>query len=143
MATKQTKSTKSATTTTTTTGNPFAALAAPAAPAAPVKVHTLTAGNATLTAAHHVATFKGARPVAVGGTTYQLTGLAYNPNASHVNAMQWQAVQAAFTANDGNPVTVAQVAAQFTALGLAAGLANGFMAYRCKGGKPNLAPVKA
>ena len=91
-------------------------------------------------AANHVATFKGTRPVAQGGTSYKLTGLAYTPAPGHVNAVQWQAVQAAMAANGGS-ATVAQVAQAFTSVGLAAGLATGFVTYRAKGAKPNLEKV--
>ena len=119
--------------------NPFEGLlAAPAAPVAPVaKVHALTIGAATYVTANHVAIYKGTRPVAVGGATYQLTGLPYNPAPGHINALQWQAVIDAIDANDGEPVTVAQVAAQYPA-GIAAGNAAGFLAYRAKGAKPNV-----
>lgn len=125
--------------------SPMAALAATitAAPvAAPaVKVHSVTANGTEYKAANHVAAFKGSRPVAAGGTSYKLTGTPYNPSAGHVNALQWAAVQAALAANGGNPVTVAQVAAQYPA-GIAAGNAAGFLAYRAKGAKPNLEMVK-
>ena len=126
--------------------NPFASLAqqvtaAPAAPAVAPKVHTVNANGAALKAANHVATFKGTKAVAAGGTVYQLTGLPYKPQPGHVNATQWACVQAAIEANGGNPVTAAQVAEQFAAAGLAAGLASSFMAYRAKGNKPNLTPV--
>lgn len=118
--------------------NPFAGLlAVPVAPVAPAKVHAVAVGGETYVAANHVATYKGTRPVAVGGATYQLTGLPYNPTAGHVNALQWQAVLDAIEANDGEPVTVAQVAAQYPA-GIAAGNAAGFLAYRAKGAKPNV-----
>ena len=121
--------------------NPFSGLlVAPVAPVAPAKVHAVAVGGANYVAANHVATYKGTRPVAVGGATYTLTGLPYNPTAGHVNALQWQAVLAAIAANGGNPVTVAQVAAQYPA-GIAAGNAAGFLAYRAKGAKPNVAIV--
>ena len=120
--------------------NPFAQLiTAPTAPTVPApKVHSINLNGNVVKAANHVATFKGTRAVVAGGVTYSLTGIAYTPAQGHVNATQWQAVQLAITENGGNPVTVAQVAAQFTALGLSAGLAQGFMAYRAKGAKPNL-----
>ena len=106
--------------------------------AAPVvKVHSINANGTIYKAANHVAAFKGGRPVAAGGTSYRLTGTPYSPAAGHVNALQWAAVQAALAANGGNPVTVAQVAAQYPA-GIAAGNAAGFLAYRAKGAKPNL-----
>lgn len=122
--------------------SPLAILAAtvtatPAATPAP-KVHSVTSAGAVYKAANHVAAFKGTRPVAAGGTTYKLTGTPYAPAAGHVNALQWQAVQAALAANNGKPVTVAQVAACYPA-GIAAGNAAGFLAYRAKGAKPNLA----
>ena len=150
MATKA-KSTKAAAPTvapaaTTAPANPFAALVAgPTAPAAGVtatvaKVHALAIGNKTLKAANHVATFKGTKQVAVGGVSYTLTGTAYAPQAGHVNAVQWQAVQAAMAANGGQ-ATVAQIAQCFAAAGLPAGLATGFVVYRAKGAKPNLKQV--
>lgn len=140
---KATKATKA--TTATPAANPMAALIqavtlAPAAPAAPAKVHSVNANGAVLKAANHVATFKGTKAIPQGGTSYTLTGLPYSPQAGHVNATQWAAVQQALSANGGQ-ATLAQIAEQFTAAGLAAGLAQGFVTYRCKGAKPNLQPV--
>lgn len=120
---------------------PKAAPAPAAAPAAaPAKVHVIATANGPVKAANHVATFKGTRPVAAGGVSYQLTTLPYNPAAGHVNALQWQATVQAIAANGGQ-ATVAQVAQAFAAMGLAPGLATGFLAYRTKGNKPNLAIV--
>lgn len=125
--------------------NPMAQLvAAVTAPvAAPVpKVHSLAVGATSYVAANHVATFKGSRPVnaTIAAHSYTLGGKAYAPAANHINAVQWQAVQAAIAANGGS-ATVAQIAAQFATLGLAAGLASGFVAYRAKAG--SLAQVAA
>lgn len=116
--------------------NPFAALvAAPTAPAKAPLVHALAVGGATLVAANHVATFKGTKAATTGGTSYTLGATAhkYNPNAGHVNAVQWQAVQAALAANGGT-ANVGQIAAAFAAAGLSAGLAASFAAYRAKAG---------
>ena len=87
-------------------------------------------------AANHVAVFKGTKGTkAVNATmaahSYTLGTKVYAPAAGHINSLQWQAVQAALTANGGT-ATGQQIAAQFTALGLAAGLAAGFIAYRAK-----------
>ena len=99
------------------------------------------AGN-PVKAANHVATFKGTKAVTAGGTSYQLTGLPYNPAAGHINAKQWQAVTNAIAANGGQ-ATIAQIATEFVALGLAGGLATSFVPYRAKGNKPNLQAVTA
>ena len=128
--------------------NPLAQLvqavtAAPAAPAAQPKVHVINANGVILKAAHHVATAKGTKAIPQGGTQYQLTGLPYNPSAGHVNGTQWACVTAAITANGGNPVTVAQVAVQYSAAGLNPGTAAAFIKYRASGAKPNLMPVTA
>ena len=129
---------------TTPAANPFTALVAPAtAPAATAlapKVHSLQVGATTYKAANHVATFKGTKAVTLGGVSYTLTGNVYNPAAGHINAAQWAAVTQAIKDNGGQ-ATVGQIAAAFTAAGLAAGLANGFVAYRAKGNKPNLKQV--
>jgi hypothetical protein len=102
----------------------------------------MVVGTGTLKAANHVATFKGTKAVGTGGTSYQLTGTPYTPAQGHVNATQWQAVTNAIAANGGQ-ATIAQIAAEFTALGLAGGLATSFVPYRAKGNKPNLQAVTA
>jgi hypothetical protein len=130
------KSTKSA----AVVASPLPTVATPVVATPVAKVHALQVGAATVVAANHVATFKGTRPVAQGGTTYSLTGNGYNPAQGHVNALQWAAVTKAIATNGGS-ATVAQVAAEFAASGLAPGLASGFVTYRAKGARPNLAPV--
>jgi len=135
------------------TANPLAGMAAQltAAPAAPAtaapKVHVVNVNGNAVQAANHVAT-GGKRVVPQGGATYQLTGVPYQNKAgtAHINHYQWQAVLAALAANNGQPVTVAQVAAQYPqhcGTNVHPSKAPAFVVYRTKGAKANLVQVTA